>query len=241
MQLTCPRCSERFSLESAVEDESGRALMALLGRRGGLARELVAYLGLFRPRAQALRWSRALALAEDVEQLAAGHGEAVVARALRETVDALRPKMGPGWKPLTNHNYLKRVLESVIARPNTALTAVQQDGNTAAPASPKSKTAQALDLLARYPSPEGIPEWFTRTVCGSLAELIVMSMEGMPAYDTLPLVVERWLAELWPKREWKKSCRFRGAKRLRTAFIQAAGHAGRWPSIQDVLDGVPRV
>jgi hypothetical protein len=128
MQLTCPRCAERFSLESAVEDESGSALMALLGRVGVLSRELVVYLGLFRPRTQALRWSRALALAEEVEALAAQHGEAVIAQAIRETVEAMRPKMGEGWKPLKNHNYLKRVLESVAARGGNALAVQPSSG-----------------------------------------------------------------------------------------------------------------
>ena len=215
-------------------------MMALLGRlaTSTLPRELVAYLGLFRPRTQALRWSRALALAEEVEQMAAEHGELVVAQALRETVDAMRPRMGPGWKPLSNHNYLKRVLETVASRNETASmpaqTAIQ------APVKPRSKTAQALDMLASYPAPDGMPEWFVRTVCGSLAELITMSVEGVPAFDTLPLVAERWLNELWPRREWKKSCRFRGAKRLRTAIIQAAEHRGRWPTVKDVLEGVPK-
>ena len=236
MQITCPRCAERFSLEAAVEDECGRALMALLGRNGAIARELVAYLGLFRPRTRALRWSRALALAEDVEQLTKTHGDVAVAEALRQTVEAMRQKMaGPGWKPLTSHGYLKRVLETITARADAPTPPA-----IAAPAAPKSKTAQAIDMLAAYPAPPGMPEWFVRTVCGSLAELLTMSIEGAPAFDTLPLVVERWLGELWPKRQWVQSCRFRGAKRLRTAIVQAAEHRGRWPTIKDVLECVPK-
>lgn len=152
MQLTCPRCAERFSLESAVEDESGRALMALLGRVGVLSRELVVYLGLFRPRTQALRWSRALALAEEVEALAAQHGEAVTREAIRETVEAMRPKMGEGWKPLGNHNYLKRVLESVAARVGNAESTALQTGrearlNAGQENVPRTKTARAMQAL----------------------------------------------------------------------------------------------
>ncbi|WP_275100125.1 hypothetical protein [Sedimenticola hydrogenitrophicus] len=128
MQLNCPRCSERFSLESAVEDESGRRFMALLGRCGGLSRELVTYLGLFRPRTQSLRWSRALALAEEVEALSGQHGEAVIAQAIRETLEAMRPRMGAGWKPLKNHNYLMRVLESVAER-GQALVEMPSNGH----------------------------------------------------------------------------------------------------------------
>ena len=145
MNLTCPHCSHRFSLEAATEDESGRALMALLGRVG-YARELVAYLGLFRPRTQGLRWSRALALALDVEQLGQAHGEPAIAAALRETVEAMRPKRGPHWRPLRNHNYLQRVLESVAVNtpqlaPNGAVTPAQST-----PA-PRSQTAAAMAAL----------------------------------------------------------------------------------------------
>ena len=236
MQLTCPRCADRFSLESAVEDECGRALMALLGRIGGVAREIVLYLGLFRPRTQALRWSRALALAEEIEQMVNEHGEEVVRAALRETIEAMRAKQGPGWRPLKNHGYLRAVLSSV--QTNTAL--VSASTSIQAPVKSVSKTAQAIEMLRQFPAPEGIPQWFRDVVCGSLAELMLLGLEGVPAYDTLPLVAERWLTELWPKREWKKDSRFVGAKRLHTAFIQAAESRGRWPTVKDVLEGVPK-
>lgn len=146
MQLSCPRCSERFSMEDAVEDESGRRFMAVLGRCGELSRELVTYLGLFRPRTQSLRWSRALALAEEVEALSQQHGQAVIAQAIRETVEAMRPKMGAGWKPLKNHNYLARVLESVAGRAG-ALAVAGPLTATQAVDKPRSKTALAMLAL----------------------------------------------------------------------------------------------
>lgn len=147
MQLTCPRCSERFDLQSAVEDDSGRAMMALVMRRPAIVRELIGYMGLFRPRTQALRWSRALALATDIEGLIADHGEAVVGHALREVIEAMRPRLSaPGWRPLGSHNYLRRVLESVASRgAETALAApviADQSGFK-----PTSKTARAMMAL----------------------------------------------------------------------------------------------
>lgn len=150
MQLTCPHCGHRFGLEAATEDESGRALMALLGRVGPLARELVAYLGLFRPRTQALRWSRALALAMDVEHLATQHGEATTAQALRETVETMRARQGEGWQPLKNHNYLARVLESVVAKGQASGPMSAQNGGLTAHKTaqkPQSKTAAAMASL----------------------------------------------------------------------------------------------
>lgn len=147
MHITCPRCAERFDLLSAVEDESGRAMMALVMRRPAVVRELLNYIGLFRPRTQALRWSRAIALATDIEGLIADHGEAVVGQALREVVEAMRPRLSaPGWRPLGSHNYLRRVLESVAGRgADTALIAPVSADKT--DFKPTSKTARAMMAL----------------------------------------------------------------------------------------------
>jgi len=115
MQLNCPNCQHRFALDHASEDECARALFGLLGRIA-CGRDLIAYLSLFRPRTQALRWSRALAFADDIEQLIKEYGDAPVAIALRDTIDALRPKIAADGKPLCNHNYFKRVLDSGLNR-----------------------------------------------------------------------------------------------------------------------------
>ena len=239
MQLSrCPVCHSRIHLESLCQDEAGRELLGLLTQLDtGTGAALVTYLGLFRPATRDLANDRALRLATEVAELGDGGFPPHLGAALAETVQSMRAKQDEGsFKPLTNHNYLKRVLESVETRPagNTALSAPQ------AARKPVSKTAQGIELLKTWPVPEGMPEWFVRTVCGSLAELMLMGLEGVPAFDTLPLVAERWLNELWPKREWKKNCRFRGAARLHTAFVQAAEHRGRWPTAKDVLEGVPR-
>ncbi len=237
MQLSrCPVCHSRIHMEALVQDEAGRALLGLLsGLDASVSTTLVTYLGLFRSATRDLANDRALRLSREVLALHSDHN--VIATAMAETVQSMRIKQEDGtFKPLTNHNYLKRVLESVVISPasNTALM-------PAKPATkPESKTAQAIEMLKSYATADGIPEWFTRTVCGSLAELMLMGLEGVPAYDTLSLVAERWLKELWPKREWRKDCRFRGAKRLRTAFVQAAEHRGRWPTVKDVLEGVPK-
>jgi len=240
MQLgRCPICHSRLNLEALVQDEAGRemlGLLALLDTLSGAA--LVVYLGLFRPATRDLANDRSLRLAR--EAMALHSDPTTLATAMHESVQSMRAKQDQGaFKPLTNHNYLKRVLETVaVSASPTALVPAQHAIQT--PAKPPSKTAQAIDALKNYPAPEDIPEWFARTVCGSLAELVMMSMDGMPAYDTLPLQAERWLNELWPKRDWQQQCRFRGAKRLRDAFINAADTKERWPSVRDVLSQVPR-
>ncbi|GAA4650818.1 hypothetical protein GCM10023116_31010 [Kistimonas scapharcae] len=114
MQLTCPCCHARFPVESATEDDAARAFFGVLARTPALYGAMVAYLGLFRSQSRALGWGRAYKLAQEV--IALGTGQAMV-QALAETVESLREKQQqPGWKPLSGHNYLKKVLDSVEAR-----------------------------------------------------------------------------------------------------------------------------
>jgi len=236
MQLgRCPVCHSRIDLIALCQDESGRELLGLLSQLDTLAgTALVCYIGLFRPATRDLANDRALRLAREALAL---HSESVVlATAMHECVQSMRAKQDQGtFKPLTNHNYLKRVLETVVV--NTLPTATQHAIH--APAK-QSKTLQVISALKNYSTSDDMPEWFTRTVCGSLAELVMMSLDGMPAYDTLPLQTERWLKELWPKRDWRQQCRFRGAQRLRNSFINAANTKERWPSVHDVLSQIPR-
>lgn len=104
----CPICHSRLHLESMVQDECGRELIALMARLDApIAVPLVGYLGLFRPENRDLANDRALKLAREV--LALTTDTARLAHALTETVDAIRAKGGAALK---NHNYLKRVLEN---------------------------------------------------------------------------------------------------------------------------------
>lgn len=145
MQITCPCCHARFGFEAAFEDDAARELMMLLAQIGReVSRPLVAYLGLFRTRTRALGWDRALKLAREVCAL----GEhAALGAALSETVEAMRAKQSEAtWTPLSNHNYLKRVLETVTVRgasPASSAAAERSFGD------PQSKTGQALAALER--------------------------------------------------------------------------------------------
>ena len=236
MQLTrCPTCHARIHLDDLIEDEAGRdVLNAIYKMPDPLATSMMPYLALFRPSKRDLQNSRLSRLINEVLMLCDDRDRLITA--LNETVLSLQSKQDAGnFKPLTSHGYLKRVLESTPATTatKTLQTTVQP------PSRPVSKTAQGIELLKAYPTPEGIPEWFTRTVCGSLAELMLLGLDGVPAFDTVSMVAQRWLSELWPKREWDQHCRFRGAKRLHTAFMKAAEQHKRWPSVNDVLGGVP--
>lgn len=146
MKLTrCPICHGQIHLEALVQDESGRQLMAALvplSVEHGSA--LVGYIGLFRSHNRDLANDRALRLLREVLEL----GGQEITPALAEVIEAMRSKaqQNPAaWKPLSNHNYLKRVIEgmgvSVAPIAATAMQQVQQGSRMT------SKTAQGLMAL----------------------------------------------------------------------------------------------
>lgn len=109
--ITCPHCNSALHLEQLTEDAAARHLFGLLGQ-SQCGPAIVAYLGLFKPRSQALRWTRAVALAEEL--LARWGADTRLGEAMVRTVEALREKrLDPAWRPMTNHNYLASVLVTV--------------------------------------------------------------------------------------------------------------------------------
>jgi hypothetical protein len=116
MNITCPCCHARFPLQAALEDGAARELLGILSSRPmHLSRPLASYLGLFRSASRALAWERALRLAD--EALALEPDGDLLGLALSETVEAIYAKRErEPARPLTNHNYLRRVLETHRAR-----------------------------------------------------------------------------------------------------------------------------
>jgi hypothetical protein len=145
MQLTCPCCHAHVPLEAALQDEAGRELVGMLAAmQPGLALPLVHYLAFFRPAKQQLGWGRALRLAREVINLAPFAPE-LLTSALIEAARALDEKrQQPGWKPMGNHNYLKRVLEGLQGRTEAAPGPA---GSPAPAPAPRGKTAGALMSL----------------------------------------------------------------------------------------------
>ena len=125
-----------------MQDDAARELLTLLATmQPGLSRPLLSYLGLFRAANRALAWDRSLRLCR--ETLALSTSTTALEAALVETVTAIDEKRAqPGWKPLTAHNYLRRVLESVEARVAAGSVLVPADQPQAK--APSSKTGQAL-------------------------------------------------------------------------------------------------
>lgn len=147
MQLNrCPICHSRISLDALAQDEAGRELLGLLAKLdtdAGTA--LVGYLGLFRSATRDLANDRALKLAREALSLGPTGN---LAPAMRQTVEQIQAK---GGKPLSNHNYLKRVLEDVVVEPANAIVgATLSRDKVSLPQGKPSKTAQALQALEDF-------------------------------------------------------------------------------------------
>ncbi len=148
MDIRCPCCHVAFALEQVVEDEALRELMGIItDLPREVSRPLVSYIGLFRGKSRATAYERQLRLAREV--LAMHTDTLLVGVALSETVEAIRVKResGEDSRPLRNHNYLKRVVESQQARGTGAVQVVPSPARPAAHG-PVSKTAAALAALS---------------------------------------------------------------------------------------------
>jgi len=146
MDIRCPCCHSQFNLEHAAEDEALREFMALLADLPrDVSRPLTAYVGLFRGKTRAMAYERQLRVAREALALAAD--TSLVGAALSDTVEAIRGKRDSGedTRPLRNHNYLKRVVETLGARAEAGQLVVATGGD--APRKPTSKTALALGKL----------------------------------------------------------------------------------------------
>lgn len=140
----CPVCHAHLHLDALVQDAAGRELLGLLATLPeGLGRALMPYLGLWRPARGDLDNARALRLAREALALDADPDR--LAWALAETVEGIRAKGDKGDKGdkgnarrMTNHNYLKRVLEGL---PQSAPAGAVDVGAVAAgrPAAPRQR------------------------------------------------------------------------------------------------------
>lgn len=189
MNLTCPCCHATTSLEALTQDEAARELLALRGQLPAATwPQLVAYLGLFRSSKRALAWGRALRLAQEVVDLQAD--PAALASALFETVEAMRAKREAGdVRPLKNHNYLKRVLETALVT-----GAIAPIGNAAAGPVPakQGKRMQAIEALNRWAG----DDWLRREVAQGLQALVALSRPGTPGADTIAYTADVWVVAL---------------------------------------------
>lgn len=218
-----------MSIETLVQDEAARELLALRGETAAVVwPHLVAYLGLFRSPSRALAWDRALRLAKEVLEIPAVPN--VLATALAETVEAMRQKRGSGAaKPLSNHNYLKRVLESVVERGESA--PVQSGSFNESPV--KGKRAQAVEVLRQWAG----DDWLCRAVAEGLSVLIVDNRKGAPGADTVAAT-----AGLWEYLLRSAGCAVENIDlpRIQQGFKQLLKDVAGWPEGKELIARLPR-
>ncbi|HBR97685.1 MAG TPA: hypothetical protein DD979_09960 [Gammaproteobacteria bacterium] len=114
MKALCPNCNTTLDLSALAEDACSRAVFALIAQQPAVVQaQLIPYLGLFKPRLQGLRWSRAQHLLQTLVDATADTSANRLAAALSETVNQFaETRRHDSWKPLNSHNYLLRVIES---------------------------------------------------------------------------------------------------------------------------------
>lgn len=118
MILICPSCGAAHSAEGWENDATARqALQASTKLPASVNSVLLAYLGLFRPEKQALRWSKSLKMINELSaMIAQGHIQIqgkvarpcpphLWAQAMEQMVER-RPQLS---LPLKNHNYLRQI------------------------------------------------------------------------------------------------------------------------------------
>lgn len=144
----CPICHSDLHLEALIEDEAGRELLGKISQlTHGVAKQMVAYLGLFKPAKSNLSNSRALKIMNDVlEQYECSK---LLAHCLSETVQSVRKKRlnGQNMEPLANHNYLKSVYETQKA---TFITQPVMRAETPEQRLKEDKTRAAIEFIQRF-------------------------------------------------------------------------------------------
>ena len=166
MQLTCPVCGARCSVEAHLTDESARRTMtAALKMPAALGDLTLRYLGLFRPRNRALTWDRAERLFEELlGPISSGqlerHGRVWPApldywRQALEQMLAARDKL---TLPLKTHGYLYEIVVGLAdSSERKAEQRVEQSraGREIEPASTPSASPKAIrDFVARHRLPK---------------------------------------------------------------------------------------
>jgi hypothetical protein len=225
MQLICPCCHTRFPLDAANQDEAARELLALRGTLPPRCwNPLIGYLGLFRSETRALAWDRALKLAREVMALNADPDR--LENALAETVEALRLK---GGAPLKNHNYLKRVLETISCAPaQLQQREVSTQSSTTAPA---GKRMAALAALAVWAG----DEWLRLEISAGLQALVAQSLKFQPAAEMITMNADVWFVAL------RRSLTVEtvDTPRIRKGFVRLFTEVTEWPAPKQLIALMP--
>lgn len=185
MTAVCPICNGRSSVEAILQTEAGQAYMRRLLNLPDYVRfPLGRYVLMFAAAGREMAYDRRLRLVEETLALATDHRRLGVA--LAETVEALMQKREAGdVRPLKNHNYLKRVLESVTI---AGAVPVTSSGSVNEIPAKGGKRKQALEVLAEWAG----DDWLRREIAEGLMALVALSLRDTPGADTVTLTASVW-------------------------------------------------
>ncbi len=130
MKITrCPYCHIHIDLIACVQDDAGRELLALLaGLNKPIARAVLLYVSLFRPKKSDLRNDRALRLINESLMLCSDQ-----VKLEQAMLTAHENKINEtDRKPLATHNYLKGIIKNIHVDYSLKGQAKNADSNNAA-------------------------------------------------------------------------------------------------------------
>jgi len=124
VKITCPVCGSDYPIEAGLLEDDGKRLAAVVaGMEPLVARAALAYLRLFKPAKAALRTSRAIKLLQDLgERIASGAVSRDERAGVRRRttpamwaagIDQMLQQQGSLELPLSNHNYLRKVVYAI--------------------------------------------------------------------------------------------------------------------------------
>ena len=80
-------------------------------------------------------------------------------------------------------------------------------------------------------------QWFMAEVATGLQKLISLSLQGMPAMETIQLTATVWAETLWAAPiAWHQEL---DAQRIRAAFVRMMRDIERWPAPKHLLQYLP--
>lgn len=141
----CPVCHHHIHLEAVAQDEAASELLGLLSKLSASeASSCLSYLGLFRPAKSDLNNGRALRLLKEL--LGMTPNMSALCTALDSTTNQITQNRiaSSDVKPLTNHNYLLKVLKSIPGWDLAVMTTSTGDSNAFALAT-NGKSKQSVD------------------------------------------------------------------------------------------------
>lgn len=229
MTLVCPVCHSRNSVEAALLTEAGQAYTRLLLQQPDWLRfSLARYILLWAPPKSEMAYDRRLRLT--TETLAIDPDPRRLAAALAETVEAIMAKRRDGdVRPLTKHNYLKRVLEGLPALAPAIETTAGSPvvGFDRRPALRRpSKLEQAEELLAEWAGTDALRQVIGAGLAALLAKPLAKAPEGAAIDRT---------ASLWERDLRKHGLAAPDAARLEIAFDRLLSRVKDWFPVADAL------